>query len=108
MTLLRGELEAQWKHTEKSGEETERLKAERNQLEKERDALRNEMESLHERVSALEADSDDGGSRRAEMEHELEEAWRAKEEAEQQRDEVSPFFYQSNLTLNSKLTIFEL
>lgn len=102
IAFLRSELEAQWRHTEKSSEEIEAMKAEKLLLEKDREELKVEVDALNERISTMELEYNDSGNRKDEIEKDLEEAWRLKEEAEQQREEVGHLIFSWR---HSELTI---
>lgn len=82
MSVLRAELEAQWKNTEKMSEGIETLTSER-------DALKVEVEELHERMSNMEIEWNENENKKNELENEIQELWSAKEDAEHERDEVS-------------------
>ena len=80
--MLRGELEAQWKHAEQHTEDMQRVK-----LEKAKFA--DEIESLQDQLAKLQDASHDDEDQRADLEAELEEAWTGRDELGKERDEVS-------------------
>ncbi len=80
--VLRAELEAQWRHTEKMNERIE-------QLTSERDALKVEIDELRERISAMELDYSENENKKNQLDSEIQELWAIKEDLEHERDEVS-------------------
>lgn len=91
MNVLRGEVEAQWERTERMGERAGEFEREKGELEAERDALRGDVENLEEQIGSLEREWRDGEDRRVELEDEVREAWKVKDEAEQKRVKVCGF-----------------
>ncbi|KAI0634678.1 hypothetical protein C8Q77DRAFT_646477 [Trametes polyzona] len=81
LTVLKAELEAQWRGTEA---QTERIA----ELERERDEMRNEVDALHARISEMEGEWTQAENRKNELEAEVQELWNAKEELEKERGEV--------------------
>ncbi|KAH8084884.1 hypothetical protein BXZ70DRAFT_900257 [Cristinia sonorae] len=81
LAVLRAELEAQWKHTEKSSEDVEKLT-------QERDDLKAELESLNSRISSMEMDWNDNENKKIVLENEIQELWAAKDDADKERDEL--------------------
>ncbi|THH33286.1 hypothetical protein EUX98_g934 [Antrodiella citrinella] len=79
--VLRAELEAQWKHTEKSGEDVEKLV-------QERDELKSEVEALNSRMSGMEMDWNENENKKIVLEGEIQELWAAKDEVDREREEL--------------------
>ena len=86
MVVLREELEAQWKDTERTGEIMAQLKEERN-------VLQSEVVALEAKVESMEMEWNDGDNRRSEAENALQEALSVREAVEQEKAEVmlTPF-----------------
>ncbi|TCD68974.1 hypothetical protein EIP91_009196 [Steccherinum ochraceum] len=81
MAVLRAELEAQWKHTEKSSEEVEKLT-------QERDELKEEVEALNTRIESMELDWNENENKKITLESEVQELWTARDDVEKERDEL--------------------
>ncbi|KAI0945184.1 hypothetical protein AcV7_001791 [Taiwanofungus camphoratus] len=79
--VLKAELEAQWRHTEKSAETIQDLQCERK-------TLRDEVDVLMKRMSGMEENSSQTENKRLELEREIQEVWVIKEDAEHARDEI--------------------
>ncbi|KAI0092273.1 hypothetical protein BDY19DRAFT_990995 [Irpex rosettiformis] len=81
LSILKAELEAQWKHAEKHTEDMAKLKQEKTRL-------TNEIESLQELLARAEDASHDDEGQRADLEADLEEAWAGRDELGRERDEL--------------------
>ncbi|OCH84967.1 hypothetical protein OBBRIDRAFT_807864 [Obba rivulosa] len=100
--VIRAELEAQWKNTERAGErvaglekerdalrtECDALKLQRDAVLQERDGLREENEGLAQRIESMEEEWSQNENRKVELETEVQEAWAGKEELETERNEL--------------------
>lgn len=105
VSVLRDELEAQWKTTEKMNEQIDALSSER-------DSLKAEVEELQERINTMEIEWNDSENKKTELDNEIQELWTVREELEHERDEVSEafviyidgvdWFYFSSSRANSK------
>ena len=82
MAVLRDELEAQWKNTEKTGEGVARLKEERN-------VLQSEVVALEARIESMELEWNDADNRRSEAENTLQEVFVDKENLEREKAQVN-------------------
>ena len=82
MVVLRDELEAQWKNTEKTGEGMAQLKEDRN-------VLQSEVIALEARIESMELEWNDADNRRLEAENALQEAFAEKETLEQEKVQVT-------------------
>ena len=82
MSVMKAELEAQWRGTEK---QSERIA----ELEKEKEELRGEVEALNARIGDMEVEWAQSENRKNELEAEAQELWATKEDLEKERDEVS-------------------
>ncbi|KAL6299306.1 hypothetical protein BKA93DRAFT_606308 [Sparassis latifolia] len=82
MSVVKSELEAQWKHTETSGGKEQ-------ELVRERDSLKAEVDALNERISGMEVDWNQTENKKDELESEIQDLWTAKEELEHERNDVS-------------------
>lgn len=81
LSVLKAELEAQWRGTEKQSEQIA-------ELEKEKEELRGEVEALNTRIGDMEVDWAQSENRKNELEAEAQELWDTKEDLEKQRSEV--------------------
>ncbi|RDX44717.1 hypothetical protein OH76DRAFT_1045806 [Lentinus brumalis] len=81
LSVLKAELEAQWRGTERQGEKIA-------ELEKEKEELRGEVEALNARIGEMEVEWAQSENRKNELEAEAQELWGAKEELEKERDEL--------------------
>ncbi|KAI0070963.1 hypothetical protein K474DRAFT_1669518 [Panus rudis PR-1116 ss-1] len=102
ISVLKAELEAQWKHTEKMSEEVASLKHERDSVRQELDSTktalettqlelittREQLDHVDERFKAMEQEWNDNDAKKAELENEINEVWNAKEDVEKERDEL--------------------
>ena len=82
LSVMKAELEAQWRGTEK---QSERIA----ELEKEKEELRGEVEALNARIGDMEVEWAQSENRKNELEAEAQELWATKEDLEKERDEVS-------------------
>ncbi|KAH9976709.1 hypothetical protein BGW80DRAFT_1289926 [Lactifluus volemus] len=78
MVVLRDELEAQWKNTERNGESMAQLKEERN-------VLQSEVAALEAKIESMELEWNDADNRRSEAENTLQELFVEKETLEQEK-----------------------
>ncbi|KAI0045170.1 hypothetical protein FA95DRAFT_1451001, partial [Auriscalpium vulgare] len=78
MSMLRAELESQWKHTEEAGERLEEMK-------QERDTLQSELVALEVKVENMELEFNQGENRRVEAEADVQDLVEAKEQLEQEK-----------------------
>lgn len=81
MAILREELEAQWKNTERTGVRMERLKEERN-------VLQSEVVALEAKIESMELEWNDADNRRSEAENTLHEVFAEKEAMEREKAQV--------------------
>jgi hypothetical protein len=81
MVVLREELEAQWKNTERAGESIAQLKEERN-------VLQSEVVALEAKIESMELEWNDADNRRSEAENTLQEVFVEKETLEQEKGKV--------------------
>jgi hypothetical protein len=81
MVVLRDELEAQWKNTERMAESLAQLKEERN-------ALQSEVVALEAKIESMELEWNDADNRRSEAENTLQEVFVEKETMEQEKAQV--------------------
>ena len=79
--VLRAEVEAQWDHAEKADEKITRLEGEK-------EGLAKSVQALHSKVEELGGQWKESDGRRTELEEELNNALAAKDEIEQERDQV--------------------
>ena len=79
--VLRAEVEAQWDHAEKADEKITRLEGEK-------EGLAKSVQALHSKVEELGGQWKESDGRRMELEEELNNALAAKDEIEQERDQV--------------------
>jgi DNA repair exonuclease SbcCD ATPase subunit len=79
--VLKGELEAQWKHTELASEQT-------GEMRKEMDGIREEAEALEKRIGEMAVEWNESESQRAQMENELQEMLSVKTTLESEKYEV--------------------
>jgi hypothetical protein len=91
INVLKGELEAQWKHTEQNTEKTDALESERRELEKERETLRSQLQDYEEKFANLETDFNEVENRRLEVEQELNDLDENYGTLLKERDEVRTF-----------------
>jgi hypothetical protein len=82
MVVLREELEAQWKNTERTGESMA-------QLEEERNVLQSEVVALEAKIESMELEWNDADNRRSEAENTLHVVFAEKEIAEQDKAQVT-------------------
>ena len=82
LSVMKAELEAQWRGTEK---QSERIA----ELEKAKEELRGEVEALNARIGDMEVEWAQSENRKNELEAEAQELWATKEDLEKERDEVS-------------------
>jgi chromosome segregation ATPase len=82
LTILREELEAQWKNTERAGESLAQLKEERN-------VLQSEVVALEAKMESIELEWNDADNRRSEAENTVQEVFAEKETVEQEKAQVS-------------------
>jgi hypothetical protein len=92
LTILKAELEAQWKNTEQSSATIHGLRQERQLLLEQKDALRQDLDSLEAKVNVMELDWIGSENKKAELEENLRDAWAAREKAERERDTVGSFY----------------
>ncbi len=85
MTVLREELEAQWKNTERTGESMAQLKEERN-------VLQSEVVALEAKIESMELEWNDADNRRSEAENALQEVFAEKEAIEREKAQVKKTF----------------
>ena len=81
LAILREELEAQWKNTERMGESVAQLKEERN-------VLQSEVVALEARIESMELEWNDADNRRSEAENTVQEVFTEKEAVEQEKAQV--------------------
>jgi hypothetical protein len=81
VVVLREELEAQWKNTERAGETMAQLKEERN-------VLQNEVVALEARIESMELEWNDTDNRRSEADNALHVVFAEKENIEQEKAQV--------------------
>ena len=81
LTILREELEAQWKNTERAGESLAQLKEERN-------VLQSEVVALEAKMESMEVEWNDADNRRSEAENTVQEVFAEKETVEQEKAQV--------------------
>jgi hypothetical protein len=81
MAVLRDELEAQWKNTERAGESMAQLKEERN-------VLQSEVVALEAKIESMELEWNDADNRRSEAENALQDVFAEKEATEQEKAHV--------------------
>ena len=81
MVVLRDELEAQWKNTERAGESMAQLKEERN-------VLQSEVVALEAKIESMELEWNDADNRRSEAENALHVVFAEKENTEQEKAQV--------------------
>ena len=81
ITVLRDELEAQWKNTERTGESMAQLKEERN-------VLQSEVVALEAKIESMELEWNDADNRRSEAENTLHVIFAEKEIFEQEKTQV--------------------
>ena len=81
LTILREELEAQWKNTERAGESLAQLKEERN-------ILQSEVVALEAKIESMELEWNDADNRRSEAENTVQEVFAEKETVEQEKAQV--------------------
>lgn len=86
--ILKGELEAQWGHTEKNSEKLESMEKEKRQIETERDAFKRDVEELEGRIVTMEVEWNESENKRAELEAEVQETWTVKEILEKEKLDV--------------------
>jgi chromosome segregation ATPase len=99
MVILREELEAQWKNTERAGESMTQLKEERN-------VLQSEVAALEAKIESMELEWNDADNRRSEAENTLQEVFVEKEALEQEKAQVrktraTPFPFGVNACIHS-------
>jgi chromosome segregation ATPase len=82
MVVLREELEAQWKNTERTGESMA-------QLEEERNVLQSEVVALEAKIESMELEWNDADNRRSEAENTLHVIFAEKEIMEQDKAQVT-------------------
>lgn len=82
LSVLKAELEAQWRGTEA---QSERIA----ELEREREEMRGEVDALNARIGEMEVEWAQSENRKNELEAEVQELWNAKEELEKEQVEVS-------------------
>ncbi|KAH9986204.1 hypothetical protein BJV74DRAFT_886027 [Russula compacta] len=82
IVVLREELEAQWKDTERTGERMAQLKEERN-------VLQSEVVALEAKIESMEMEWNDADNRRSEAENALQEALSQREAVEQLEAELT-------------------
>lgn len=80
--ILKGELEAQWKHTESASERME-------EMQKEMDGIRDEAAALERRIGEMALEWNESESQRLDLENKLQEALNAKTTLETEKHEVS-------------------
>ncbi|KAI0246338.1 hypothetical protein BJV78DRAFT_1277249 [Lactifluus subvellereus] len=81
MVVLREELEAQWKNTERAGESMTQFKEERN-------VLQSEVIALEARIESMELEWNDADNRRSEAENALQDVCVEKETLEQEKAQL--------------------
>jgi len=82
MVVLRNELEAQWKNTERTGESMAKIKEERN-------VLQSEVVALEAKIESMELEGNDADNRRSEAENAIQEVFSEKEMIEQEKAQVT-------------------
>jgi hypothetical protein len=82
LAILREELEAQWKNTERTGETMTQLKEERN-------VLQSEVVALEAKIESMELEWNDADNRRSEAENTVQEVFAEKEAVEQDKVQVT-------------------
>jgi len=82
MVVLRNELEAQWKNTERTGESMAKIKEERN-------VLQSEVVALEAKIESMELEWNDADNRRSEAENAIQEVFSEKEMIEQEKAQVT-------------------
>jgi hypothetical protein len=100
MVVLRDELEAQWKNTERTAESTAQLKEERN-------VLQTEIVALEAKIESMELEWNDADNRRSEAENTLQEVFVEKETMEQEKAQVRslsrlPLFVCANIVCSAR------
>ncbi|KAI0706904.1 hypothetical protein C8T65DRAFT_740457 [Cerioporus squamosus] len=81
LSVLKAELEAQWRNTETQSEKI-------TELEKEKEELHGEVEALNARIGEMEVEWAQSENRKNELEAEALELWGVKEELEKERNEL--------------------
>ena len=81
LVVLREELEAQWKNTERTGENMAQLKEERN-------VLQSEVAALEAKIESMELEWNDADNRRSEAENTLHVMFSEKETVEEEKEKV--------------------
>ena len=82
LAILREELEAQWKSTERTGETMAQLKEERN-------VLQSEVVALEAKIESMELEWNDADNRRSEAENTVQEVFAEKDAVEQDKAQVT-------------------
>ena len=82
LVVLREELEAQWKNTERTGESMAQLKEERN-------VLQSEVTALEAKIESMEMEWNDADNRRSEAENTLHVMFSEKETVEEEKEKVT-------------------
>ena len=88
LTMLKNELEAQWKYTETANEKIERLGKERDLLRRERDEVQASRKAFEDRIGDLEVEWTTSENRRNELVGEIQKLWGIKDGLEKERDEA--------------------
>ncbi|KAJ7730391.1 hypothetical protein DFH07DRAFT_993983 [Mycena maculata] len=86
---LKAELDAQWDHTEKTGEKMEALEAAKQAAESERDAVQAQVADLEEKISTMEGGWDESENKQIGLENHIQEMWDVREALEKEREELT-------------------
>ncbi|KAH9964889.1 hypothetical protein BC827DRAFT_1127002 [Russula dissimulans] len=82
LVVLRDELEAQWKNTERTGERMTKIEEERN-------VLQSEVVALEAKIESMELEWNDADNRRSEAENAMQEVFTEKEMVEHEKAQVT-------------------
>ncbi|KAF5326531.1 hypothetical protein D9611_000980 [Ephemerocybe angulata] len=86
--MLKGELEAQWAHTEGMTSKIQELERARIEVEQERDELRNHVDDLENRINQMELEWNENENRKNDLETEIENLLALRQALEKDRDQI--------------------
>ncbi|KAF8903060.1 hypothetical protein CPB85DRAFT_1320703, partial [Mucidula mucida] len=88
LRMLKSELEAQWRHSEKMSEKIETLESAKLALEQQRGELQQDIAELHKKIDHMEVDYNDSANKCAEIEQQLTELWDRNADLEHEKNEL--------------------
>ncbi|KAF8654785.1 hypothetical protein AX16_003440 [Volvariella volvacea WC 439] len=99
-TMLKGEVEAQWSHTEQASLKIQSLETGKVELEVERAELKQKVKSLEEKISNMELEWNDADSKKNTLEAEMEQVWRMKDALEVEKHKLEKELQQQQEHVN--------